>query len=99
MIITTNGLLHNIVDYFFHFLLFFMIIRVLLSWIPIIPQGHPIVRFFVNVTDPILAPIAKRVPPLSAGFLNISITVALLFMWWAITTLDSIILYALPPDW
>ena len=99
MIITTNGLLHNIVDYFFHFLLFFMIVRVLLSWIPIIPQGHPIVRFFVNVTDPVLTPIAKRVPPLSAGALNISITVAFIFMLWAITMLDATILYALPADW
>jgi len=99
MVINTSGLVHNVVDYFFHFLLFFIIVRVLLSWIPIIPQGHPIVRFFVNVTDPILAPIAKRVPSLSAGFLNIGVTVALIFMLWAISMVDGLILSALPRDW
>src|SRR5262249_13176935 len=99
MIISTSGLLHVIVDYFFHFLQFFLVVRVLLSWIPIIPQGHPIVRFFVNVTDPVLTPIAKRVPPLSAGALNTSITVAFIFMVSPITMLDATILYALPADW
>ena len=99
MAINTSGLLHAIIDYFFHFLLFFMIVRVLLSWIPIIPQGHPIVRFFINITDPLLAPIAKRVPSMSAGMLNLSLTVAFIFMWWALATLDTIILLSLPASW
>jgi uncharacterized protein YggT (Ycf19 family) len=98
MVLTFNGILHSIVDYFFHVLVAIMFVRIILQWLPI-PQGHPFVRFFANITDPVLEPISRRVPHLSAGFLNIGYTIALIFMIWALLQLDTYIISALPLDW
>jgi YggT family protein len=42
-----------------------IIVRALLTWIPSIDYGHPVVRAIVRVTDPVLLPIRRLVPPLS----------------------------------
>ncbi|HKX19223.1 MAG TPA: YggT family protein [bacterium] len=44
-----------------------VIVRALLTWIPSIDYGHPVLRAIVRVTDPILLPIRRVVPPLG-GF-------------------------------
>ena len=98
MVLTFNSVLHILVDYFFHILVAIMFVRIILSWLPI-PQGNPFVRFFANITDPVLEPISRRVPHISAGMLNISFTIALIFMIWALLQLDAYILSALPLDW
>lgn len=49
--------------------LFFLIVRVVLSYIPSPPGSSlaPIARFFEAVTEPVLRPVRKVVPPLRAG--------------------------------
>ncbi|HEV2438866.1 MAG TPA: YggT family protein [bacterium] len=42
-----------------------IIVRALLTWIPSVDYGHPVVRAIVRVTDPVLLPIRRLVPPLS----------------------------------
>jgi len=41
-----------------------IIVRALLTWIPSVDYGHPVVRAIVRVTDPVLLPIRRLVPPL-----------------------------------
>ena len=96
------GILHAIVSGFFSVLILMMFIRVILSWIAVamnMPQGHPIVRFFFNVTDPLIEPVARRIPRASVGALDLGATVAFIFAWWILTKLGDVIASALPFGW
>lgn len=98
MVLTFDMPLHTIIDLFFKILIIFMFVRVILSWIQLAP-ANPIVRFFGNVVDPIINPIARRLPHLGVGAFDIGFTVAFIFMWWALSVIDGYILYAMPPSW
>lgn len=95
-------LTYNILHYIIHFALMLMIValfvRVILSWLPFRP-GNPIVLFFNRFTDPILQPIARRVPAGALGMFDMGLIVALFFDWWALGMLDALLQYALPPGW
>lgn len=57
---------------------FVLFARAILSWFPIRPDSAlvPVVRFLHAVTEPVLAPLRKVIPP--AGMFDISFIVALL---------------------
>lgn len=93
-----SGLLHLVIDLFFRLLILAIFVRVILSWLPL-PPGNPFTRFFTNLTDPILMPIAKRIPAGVVGFFDLSLIIALFFSWWALGLLDAIFLSALPAGW
>jgi YggT family protein len=44
---------------------------------------HPAVRFLRQITEPVLAPIRRIVPPVQAGggYLDLSPMIALLLLW------------------
>ncbi len=63
------------VDILFAVLTWAIIIRVLLTWIPGLPPGHPVVRALASITDPILEPARRIIPPI--GMLDISPIVVL----------------------
>ena len=44
---------------------------------------HPVAKFLRQITEPVLAPIRRIVPPVQAGggFLDLSPMVALLLLW------------------
>lgn len=69
------ALLINIV---FQFLWWAILIRVLLSWLPMagvrIDPYNPVIRFLFSVTDPILEPIRKYT---TVGMIDLSPIVAL----------------------
>ncbi|HMN29896.1 MAG TPA: YggT family protein [Caldilineaceae bacterium] len=44
--------------------------RVLITWVPNLDPYHPAVRFLHQVTDPVLEPARKLIPPL--GMVDIS---------------------------
>ncbi len=54
-----------------------IIIRVLISWVNPDPF-NPIVQFLIRVTDPVLEPLKRVIPPI--GFIDISPIVALLIL-------------------
>ncbi len=62
------------VQVLFQVLTFAIFARVLLSWFPVRPD-NPIVQILNEVTDPILRPLRRIIPPL--GMLDISPIVAL----------------------
>jgi len=55
-----------------------ILIRIIFSW-GMLGLGNPVMRFLVTVTDPLLAPLRRIIPPL--GFFDISPIVAFLLIW------------------
>lgn len=55
-----------------------IIVRAVLSWIPSLDYGHPVIRTINRVTDPLLLPIRRLVPPL--GGLDVTPIAALLLI-------------------
>lgn len=49
---------------------FVLLIRILMSWIPNLDPYNPIVRILLQVTDPVLEPARKLIPPI--GMIDIS---------------------------
>jgi YggT family protein len=64
------------VDLLFRILTYAIIARALLSWFPIAP-GNPIARILFDVTEPILAPLRRVIPPLG-GAMDITPIVAII---------------------
>jgi len=55
---------------------FLILIRVLLSWVNINPY-HPVIRILYQITDPVLEPLRRIIPPIG-GMIDISPIVALI---------------------
>ncbi len=72
-----NLYLANFVSVLFQILTFAVFARVLLSWFPMNPD-NPIVVVLNEVTDPILRPLRRVVPPL--GMLDLTPIVALVLL-------------------
>ena len=51
-----------------------MLARAIISWIPGLDHYHPIVQLLYRITEPVLEPIRRLVPPLG-GTLDISIII------------------------
>jgi YggT family protein len=58
---------------------FLILVRVLLSWVNISPF-HPLVRILYSLTDPLLKPLQRIIPPIG-GALDISPAVALILLY------------------
>ena len=69
---------------------FLILIRVLLSWVNISPY-HPLVRILYKVTDPVLKPLQRIIPPIG-GALDISPAVALILLYIVERILVSLLL-------
>jgi YggT family protein len=52
-----------------------LLARALVSWIPNIDPYHPAMQFLYSITEPVLEPIRKLVPPLG-GMIDISMIIA-----------------------
>jgi YggT family protein len=52
-----------------------LLARALVSWIPNLDPYHPAVQFLYSITEPVLDPIRKLVPPLG-GMIDISMIIA-----------------------
>jgi YggT family protein len=75
--------LASIVSMLFQAYTFLILIRVLLSWINTNPYqpvvDHPLVRILYQVTDPVLKPLQRVIPPIG-GAIDISPIVALFIL-------------------
>ncbi len=49
---------------------FILLARILMTWIPNLDHHHPLVQFLYQVTEPILEPARKLIPPI--GMIDIS---------------------------
>ena len=47
-----------------------LLARIILSWIPHVDRSNQIIHFLYQITDPVLAPVRRAIPPL--GMIDIS---------------------------
>jgi YggT family protein len=77
------SVLITVVSLAFQIYEFIILIRVLLSWInpdPFRPTlDHPLIRILYRITDPVLAPLRRIIPPIG-GTVDISPVVALIIL-------------------
>jgi YggT family protein len=57
---------------------FVVLARVLLTWIPNLDPYHPAVQFLHQITDPVLEPARRLIPPI--GMIDISPVVVMLLL-------------------
>jgi uncharacterized protein YggT (Ycf19 family) len=100
----TLGLLHTFITILYYFLLACFIGRVILSWlamvIPSLTPGHPIVRTVNNITGPLYDPLYRLVPgSASIGALDMRSAIALIFSWWGLFVLTTLMSGAIPYGW
>ena len=73
----------TLVSFLFQLYSFLILIRVVLAWISANPYratfDHPAVRILNQLTEPILAPLRRIIPPIG-GALDISPIVALIIL-------------------
>jgi YggT family protein len=71
---------------------FAIVARALLPWFRVSPY-HPVMRFLIQITEPLLAPIRRNLP-IVGGF-DFSPMVALLILWAAELLLQRLLILAL----
>jgi YggT family protein len=74
-----NGPVAQILTTFLYLLLVAVIIRSLLSWFPMSPR-NPFVQFIARVTDPLIQPVRRVVPPLGMIDLSGMIVIVVLYV-------------------
>lgn len=62
--------IYQLVQFLFELYSFVLLARVLTSWINLDPYTNPIVRLMYQLTEPLLAPIRRILPP--AGMMDFS---------------------------
>lgn len=67
-----------LVDRAIELLTILVVVRVLLSWVPSVDYGHPLISLIVRITDPILQPVRRVLPPV--GGLDLSPIIAILLL-------------------
>lgn len=72
---TISGLISIVAE----LLILAIIIRAILSWLTSVSALDPIARFFNMITNPLIEPIRRRLPPI--GGIDFSPLVALLLIW------------------
>lgn len=72
------GFIVELIGRLFDLYTLLIIARVVVSWLDV-SRYHPAVRFLVDVTEPVLAPVRRLIPP-RAG-LDLSPMVALVGIW------------------
>jgi YggT family protein len=70
--------LYTFFNFLFGALSILILIRVLMSWIPNLDPYNPIVRLIHQLTDPILEPARRLIPPI--GGLDLSPLIVLLLI-------------------
>ena len=57
-----------------------LLIRVILSWIPALPDPlRPVARFVRSVTDPLIVPLRSVLPPVQMGAVALDLSIIVLF--------------------
>jgi YggT family protein len=82
-------LLLQVVDWVFTLYSVAFIARALLSWLRV-SYYHPVARFLIQITEPVLAPLRRYILP--RGGLDFTPMVALLILWLVERLLQTMIL-------
>jgi len=63
-------------------LIFALIVRIILDWVQV-PAGHPVGRLrtaLASVTDPLLVPLRRLIPPVRLGAVALDVSVIVLLV-------------------
>ena len=74
--------MRNILATIVLFAIFALIIRIILDWVQV-PSGHPIGRLrtgLASVTDPLLLPLRRLIPPVRLGAVALDVSVIVLLV-------------------
>lgn len=82
------NILLRLVDLIFTLYTLAFIARALLSWLRI-SYYHPVARFLIQITEPVLAPLRRFIPPM--GGLDFTPMVALFILWFVEQLLKMLI--------
>ena len=82
------NILLRLVDLVFTLYTLAFIARALLSWFRI-SYYHPVARFLIQITEPVLAPLRRFIPPM--GGLDFTPMVALFILWFVEQLLKMLI--------
>jgi YggT family protein len=72
------GVLISLVSGLLQLLTILIVLRAILTWIPSVDYRHPLMRVIMQLTDPILEPIRRVLPPV--GGFDFSPLVAILLL-------------------
>jgi YggT family protein len=72
------GFLSNFVWLLCQILAMAIFLRALLSWIPSMKPDNPLLRFLMDITEPILAPLRKVIP--TVGMMDLSPLIAMIVL-------------------
>lgn len=64
------GLLISFVSTAFQVYIYILLARIILSWVPHDPSRHPIIKWIYQLTEPLLAPARRIIPPI--GMVDVS---------------------------
>jgi YggT family protein len=78
-----------LISLFFTLYTLAFIARAFLSWMRI-SYYHPVARFLIQITEPVLAPLRRYIPPV--GGLDFTPMVALLILWFVEQLLRTLLL-------
>lgn len=81
------GLL-QILGFLIYLYSFVVLARVFLSWVPNLDPYHPVVQLLHQLTDPVLEPARRLIPPI--GMIDISATVVMLVLWFIANALMGV---------
>ena len=82
-------LLLRLISFFFTLYTLAFIARAFLSWMRI-SSYLPVARFLIQITEPVLAPLRRYIPPV--GGLDFTPMVALLILWFVEQLLRTLLL-------
>jgi len=83
------SIVHNFISILFNILSVAILARVVLSWFNVNPF-HPVISILDQITEPILSPLRRVIPPM--GMIDITPIVALLLLQF----LERILLAVIP---
>ncbi len=69
--------LYSFIDLLFYALNLAILIRVIVSWLNVSPY-NPLISFIYQITDPIILPLRRIIPPL--GMIDITPIIAILLL-------------------
>jgi YggT family protein len=73
-------IVRNIICIALTFYYIILLVRIILSWVPSLPDPiQPLARGVYAVTDPLLIPLRRMIPPLQMGGLGLDLSPLLLF--------------------
>ena len=74
-----NSFLIYFIQLLFTVLYVAILVRILLSWIPMNPD-NPLIRLLIQITEPILAPARRIIPPMGGIDFSPMIVLMLIYM-------------------